>query len=283
MRTLAVIVCALILCLLQGCKAPSREGDPTLTSQSVRADLFTAPEVRVHRFSGKGDRISDEAFRDALVTVERHLGRSIRVIDHGEVEAWGDHGPVAPIQDQGRPVSKADVTGANGRYMLSKPDDGILGVIDMGPGGLVPLVEPGVIIVVELPGTEKGNGVTGVAGALVVDEGPTAKPASRSGLVMLHHNDLVHHSGFFVSRTKLCQWTLTHEIGHVLRVPASNSHIWIVPGLGAHCTNPNCVMYTGFDWRVLWTGLVRGWPLDYCEQCKGELAQARAEAGRGTK
>jgi len=36
----------------------------------------------------------------------------------------------------------------------------------MGPGGFLPLVEPGVIIVVELPGTEKGNGVTGVTGSI---------------------------------------------------------------------------------------------------------------------
>jgi hypothetical protein len=34
-------------------------------------------------------------------------------------------------------------------------------------------------------------------------------------------------------------------------------------------------MYTGFDWRVLWTGLVTGWPLDFCDDCAKELESAR--------
>jgi hypothetical protein len=271
----------LLALLLPACAAPSRPADPTIPAQPVRADLFSVQEVRLHRFSAKGCRIPDPAFRAALTTIESHLGRPIRVIDHGETETgWGENGPIAPIQDRGHPISGADVTAAGGRYMLSQPDDGILGVIDMGPiggGRPLPLVEPGAIIVVEFPGTQDGSGVTGVTTRVAVDQG-AAKPQAQSGMVILCHSALVHRSGVFISRAKLSQWTLTHELGHVLHVPASNAHLWFVPGLGPHCTNPTCVMYTGFDWRVLWTGLVRGWPLDFCDHCTAELVQACVNA-----
>jgi hypothetical protein len=204
-------------------------------SREVRADLFTAPQVRVHRFSYAGARIPDPAFNAAIATVERHLGRSITVIDHGEQSGgWGDHGPMAPIQDAGRAISAADVTAAGGTYKLATADAGILGVIDLRaiPGyeaaasGMLPLVEPGTIIVVELPGSEDGSGATGFAAAAAVEPGPTRC----TGTVVLNRSAIHRRSNLFVSESKLGQWTLTHEIGHVLNVPASNSHIWPCPG-----------------------------------------------------
>jgi len=80
------------------------------------------------------------------------------------------------------------------------------------------------------------------------------------------------------STRNLWEWTLTHAAGHVLGVPAKNSHVWVVPGLGPHCTRPECVMYTGVDWRVVLSGLLHGWLIDFCASCAGELADARAQA-----
>jgi hypothetical protein len=97
-------------------------------------------------------------------------------------------------------------------------------------------------------------------------------------IVVLQPQAIQRRSGLFVKREKLWEWTLTHEIGHVLGVPASNTHTWAVPGLGNHCTRPECVMYTGFDWRVLWTGIVRGWPMEFCGLCAEELREARQQA-----
>ena len=81
MRHAFALIAALLLC---SCAAPPQSADPRIPSREVRADLFTAPQVRVHRFSYAGARIPDPAFNAAIVTVERHLGRSITVIDHGE-------------------------------------------------------------------------------------------------------------------------------------------------------------------------------------------------------
>jgi predicted Zn-dependent protease len=102
-----------------------------------------------------------------------------------------------------------------------------------------------------------------------------AEPVRRSGTVVLCRSAIKRRSNWFVSEAKLAQWTLTHEIGHVLDVPASNTHKWLVPGLGVHCTRPECVMYTGLDWRVVVTGVLKGWPMDFCELCRGELERAR--------
>jgi hypothetical protein len=173
-----------VLFVLAGCAAPPRPADSSLLSNEVRADLFAAPQVRLHRFSAVGARIPETSFREAVATIERHLGRGILVIDHGEQDGgWGENGPAAPIQDRGRPVSASDVAAAGGRYTLAAVDNGILGVVDPSslpghegePSRMLPLVEDGTIIVVELPGTEVG-GVTGVASQLV--NGSELKPGT---------------------------------------------------------------------------------------------------------
>jgi hypothetical protein len=282
MKSLTFAFVCLQICA--GCAAPLRPGDASILSNQVRPEFFTAPEVRLHRFSAQGARMPDAAFRAALATIERRLHRPVRVIDHGEATGWGTGGPVAPIQDHGRAVTGADVEAAGGVYRLSSPQDGILGAAAFGNptggvGNSFVLAEPGTIVVVELPGPLDGVGVTGLADKMAVEtaDGP---PRWRQGTVVLEHSVIHRRSNWFVSESKLFQWTLTHEVGHVLGVPASNTHIWAVPGLGPHCTDPRCVMYTGFDWRVLWTGIVRGWPMDFCEKCSKELEAARSAAGQ---
>jgi hypothetical protein len=271
-----LIICCCIMAA--GCAAPTRDGDPTLHSKQVREEFFTAREVRVHRFSAEGCRMSDAAFAAAVATIESHLHRPIRVIDHGVAKTWGEGGPAAPIEDRGRLVTGADVQAAGGVFRMSEPQDGILGAAlfgnEPGFGNVRVLAEPGTIVVVEMTGPEGGVGVTGFADFLAVDRAD-GLPRWREGLVVIHHGVIQRRSNWFVSEAKLSQWTLTHEIGHVLGVPSSNSHIWFVPGLGPHCTDPRCVMYTGFDWRVLWTGIVRGWPMDFCKACSKELEAAR--------
>lgn len=277
-------IASLVMALgLSACAAPPRPADLTLPSGAVRREFFEV-EVRVHRYSARGARVPDEAFAHAVATLERHLGRGVRVVDHGEMDSgWGVDGPIAPILDGGRPIGAAEIAGRGGRYLVAE-GAGVLGAIDQrviagyeeSPTRALVLVEPGTILVVELPGPEGGAGVTGYATALAVAAGGSTE--RRTGVVVLSRSAIARRSGLFVSESRLAQWTLTHEIGHVLGVPASNTHIWKVPGLGPHCTHPECVMYTGLDWRVVVTGLLTGWPLDYCERCAAELGEARAAA-----
>lgn len=137
-------------------------------------------------------------------------------------------------------------------------------------------LEPGTILVAPIGGV-------GVTGYQTWSGGGEGEPA-RTPIVVVLPETIARRAGFFVKSDSLWEWTISHEIGHVLGVPASNSHAWVVPGLGGnHCTHPECVMYTGFDWRVLWTGIVRGWPMEFCAVCTGELEAAKGEASPGGK
>jgi hypothetical protein len=65
-------------------------------------------------------------------------------------------------------------------------------------------------------------------------------------------------------------WTLvqTHELGHVLGVPADASHAW----KDGHCTNPRCVMYPEMDFRSgIAAVFVLGPPRNFCAACRAEL------------
>lgn len=272
--------------LAMGCAVPAREGDPSIASGNVREEYFRGPSVRLHVFSVNNARVPEGALRRSVRTIERHLGCPVEVIDHGsqriDLTAEGElsHAPIIPpVDPEGRPIEPGQLAGAP--QWFDVPDRGLLGVAQIGfwsrgPDHTEPLIRPiiddNVIIALALPGPPNGQGVTGYATAIPVRDPKTL----RTGLVVLNASVIEERSNWFVSSDKLYEWTLTHEIGHVLGVPASNSHIWPVPGLGPHCTQPQCVMYTGLDWRVVVSGLLHGWPLDYCELCAAELGAARS-------
>jgi hypothetical protein len=213
----------------------------------------TVPTYRLHKTSGR-----------AIVTLPAFGGkrRDIFLGRYGTDESrqryaqviaeWTAMGDVRP-----HPTSDITIVELVDRYWAH--DLARRGLLDQGSIVVLPLVNQG------------------VTGYLSWRDCPTT--GTRVPIVVLHDEAIARRSGLFVKREKLYEWTLTHEIGHALGVPAANSHTWVVPGLGGnHCTHPECVMYTGFDWRVLWTGIVRGWPIDFCRQCTEELRQARERA-----
>jgi hypothetical protein len=69
---------------------------------------------------------------------------------------------------------------------------------------------------------------------------------------------------------------LTHEMGHVLGVPANAAHTW----QNGHCTDPHCVMYPRTDARAVLAAIFSfGIPNGFCEKCRAELTAGR----EGTK
>ncbi len=280
---LTALCCTL---LLTSCAVPPREADPSLRPTGVRDDFFRAPTVRLHIYTTNDAAIPPEALRRSLATVERHLGRPIEVIDHGsrtiELDEHGEllRDPVIPFEDgAGNPIPLPPGGGAV--VPLTVPDRCVNGCVGIDTfdgttmGVLVrPAVDDAVIVLSCVPGPPDGVGVTGYATPIPV--GPAGK--LRVGMVVLHASVIDAHSNWFVDCDKLYEWTLTHEIGHVLGIPADASHTWLTPGRGQHCTHPECVMYTGLDWRVVVSGLLHGWPLDYCDVCAAELASMRAQS-----
>lgn len=271
---------ALALCLC-GCRVSPRAGDPTIDAPSVNEAVFRQPVVYLHVVGVDGANVPPRAVERSVKTISKHLGRPIEICLHEPVTMSDEGmfgGATFPVRDQGRVLGPADVSEVSPVYRLSTPDRGVLGVVGRNIGDeiwakVIPLTGPEAILVAVLPGPKHGRGVTGFATAVA-----RANDDFRTGLVVLHESVIEERSGLFVSETRLWEWTLTHEIGHVLGVPASNTHLWRVPGLGPHCTHPECVMYTGVDWRVVVSGILRGWPLDFCAVCAGELRAAREAA-----
>ncbi|MDX2131457.1 MAG: hypothetical protein SFY69_05355 [Planctomycetota bacterium] len=199
---------------------------------------YLESEVRLRPVVIGGLRAPDDALRAAASRLGKHVGREVVVEDACEVEL--EPGEYDVVQ---RVIERCEAVRA---------------------------MTPTTVLVVPA----SGAWVTGYA----TSRGEGEPGRGRRAVVVVMPEGIARRSGFFVRPSKLWEWTLVHEMGHVLGVPASSSHAWDVEGLGVHCTNPGCVMYTGFDWRVLWTGIVRGWPLEFCEDCARELREA-GEAG----
>ncbi len=72
------------------------------------------------------------------------------------------------------------------------------------------------------------------------------------------------------SRESLWEIVLLHEFGHGIGVPADVSHA----DKTGHCTN-HCVMYPRPDLRSAWGFLRHGLNLDFCDDCKAEIAAAK--------
>ena len=77
-----------------------------------------------------------------------------------------------------------------------------------------------------------------------------------------------------ISDTQAWKIVLTHEVGHRLGVPANKEH-----NKAGHCTSRECIMYAGPDWQAVVSVLFHGMPYDFCDKCKTELENAKANCG----
>jgi hypothetical protein len=290
MRSLAFCL-AIAFAVLSGCRVPPRAGDASLPPRSINTPLLTAPAVRVHVAAIGDAQIPEAAFSASLATLSRHIRRPIEVYRHPSLPAEPPDSDVVeiagefPVYQDTRLVTRDDFLPAiNDRsspvYTLPAPDHGILGVAGIPTSSdpqsgkiwltLRPIVEPDVILVLGVPGSRNGLGYTGFTDQVVKPGG-----AMRNGLVVLRQSAIERRSGVFVPANRLWEWTLTHEVGHVLGVPINNSHSEFVRGYGGiHCTHPECVMSTGVDLRTIVSGVVNGWPVDYCDRCSSEIRAA---------
>ncbi len=287
---------ALVACVLAGgCRVSPRANDPDIQTRPANAALLRSPVVHLHIASVNNEEIPEEALEATLRTLSRHIRAPIEVHRRAVTLVL----PTEPHMDIAAefPVFDGDqlLTGAAfppideersdpPRVMLERPDNGLIGIMgavttsDPASGKFwytaKPIVEDNVILVLVTPGNQAGTGHTGFTTTVVRGAGGLLE----SGMVVLRANAIRRRAGVFVPEERMWEWTLTHEIGHVLKVPADPAHGCIVPGYGGvHCTHPECVMYTGVDWRVFASGLINGWPLDYCKVCSSEIAAARGD------
>lgn len=273
------LLLTLLLFLCSGCAVPPASPDPNAESGKVAIAQLNAPAFRLHIIETGDATLPPKALERTLRTLQAYLAGPIEVIHHPPIAAPDRSAGPFPILDGDRIVTSADLP-ESGPYRLASPNAGLIGAIGLPTfdgetefTSLLPLIEPGVALVAVTPGPDDGRGVTGYA----TRAGRDPDQAMIRGLVVMHDSVIQRRSNWFMPRSKLYQWTLTHELGHVLGVPADRTHIRYVQGLGGgHCTHPECVMYTGVDWRIVVSGLLHGWPMNFCEVCQEELRSARS-------
>lgn len=271
MRLLLIV----FLLIGAGCAVPPAPADPDAISGPVAAQQLNAPAFRLHILEVGDITIPPVAIDETIRTLQPYFAGPIQVIHHTPTATFDWNAGPFPVREGDRFLTATDL-GPEGERRLASPDHGLIGIAGLPQSDdgvesirVLPLVEPGVALVCIMPGPSEGRGVTGYAtlAARHPDRGLF------TGAVVLQDSVIRARATWFVPRSKLYQWTLTHELGHVLGVPADRAHIRQVQGLnGNHCTHPECVMYTGLDWRVVLSGLLHGWPMDFCEVCQGELA-----------
>lgn len=275
-----------------GCAIKPREADPAFGSREVNGELINAPVIRVEVLGVNGAAVPVGALERSLRYVESLVGGRIEVHDRGRILLPAtEEGDLAlpfswPLEAEGRALEPADF-GPDRVYRMAGSAPCVQGavLVDLWGGEVMmePLAPPGTILIACMPRDWGAAPVTGYHRALSrLDEAGDVVSGGGS-LIVLQRREIVRRSGGLVERSKLWEWTLTHELGHALRVPADAGRTWSGPHPGAHCTRPECVMYAAADWRSVASGLMNGWPLRFCGECEGEIAAARGEekvAGR---
>ena len=290
-----------VVLALWGCRVPAAEAEPNAPVGAVNRTLLQAPVVRIELLSVNGESVPEKALAASMETIGEYLAGRIEVVDRGGIErpALEEDGTLAgrmewPSLDWAavergeialEPVSErttwyrarereGDGEGGKGGRVVA-----IVTELMDGSRLAYPMAEPTTILVAAISLEDGGPWVTGYHHDLAGigdDKGATFDYAACGSMVVLNGSVIRERSGPFVSETKLWEYTLTHEIGHALGVPASATHARVLPGRGTHCTRPECVMYAAADWRTVLSGLLHGWPLDFCEACAGELRSAVA-------
>ncbi|HKK18126.1 MAG TPA: hypothetical protein VJ952_05540 [Opitutales bacterium] len=72
---------------------------------------------------------------------------------------------------------------------------------------------------------------------------------------------------FLLSKAKIWEIVLFHEIGHALGVPYQADRRWAKN----HCRHAWCVMYPRVDYRSVLSVLFSGYPDDFCRDCRAEI------------
>ncbi len=85
--------------------------------------------------------------------------------------------------------------------------------------------------------------------------------------LIIYNTQEVKKFGWLLPSELTWEFILLHELGHAIGVPADVTHT----DKAGHCTN-HCVMS---NLHVLSAFFLNSWDLDFCDDCKGEIAAAK--------
>ena len=250
-------------------------------------DLVAAPQLRVTRLSVNGRQLSERSWQRVLARLQSDLMGQILVEDAAPLElpAGEDGALIAPFswpthsaEDlAGGSVTRREVVpGTWFEYARGGETIALETVAQDGVLQSTPVVEPHRVLVAVVSRDPESPGLLGRHRSLTRLDGLSILQSG--SLIVIQADALAARATWFASRTRLEEYVLMHEFAHALGVPVDPQRTWQGPHSGAHCTRPECVLYPTLDWRSLLSGAINGWPLELCDACHGELAQARAAA-----
>jgi predicted Zn-dependent protease len=285
------VVC-MVLCVLSGCHLPPRAADPNAWSRGVKRELVLAPAVHIEVLRVNDADVPEAIWRRVLDRFSRYVAGEVVVTDHGRIDLPADsRGDLLeafdwPIADEHGPITVERMV-AEGRERMLLDSHVIVSAqrVEMRDpeGGLVgewiePSV-PGNVVLLAIVPADPGYNHTGYMRGLhmLCDDGGAMAWRVGGALVTVQVNVINRRAMFGPAQRALLEWTLFHELGHALGVPADPSRITMK--LGAHCTYPHCVMYSPVDLRWIVSLFLNGWPMELCAKCDEELREA-LEAAR---
>jgi len=270
---------------MSGCHLPPRDADAHAQAPGVNRDLVLAPTVRIELLRVNDANVSEDIWDRVMERFRSCVRGDIVITDHGRIElpaddrgdllehfSWplsDEHGPltVERMVAEGREWLPLDLPAVEGVQLVSmREPEG-----DLVRRWLEPSVPPNVVYVAILP-REPEYEHTGYWRALwKIDADEDGEVQWRRGgsLVTVQLNVISRRAMFGWAQRRLLEWTLFHELGHALGVPADASHVTMM--LGVHCTYPHCVMYSPVDLRWVVSLLLNGWPMDLCSVCREEI------------
>lgn len=283
-------ICAALACV--ACSVAPHAPEPVDSfglggPRGVRSDFIEAPQLRITRLSVNGRALSERTWERVLTRLRRELRGEIALDEAAALalSAGADGTLAAPFEwpthrpeelASGAIVRRELVPGTWFEYARGAEVIALETVTQDGAFARTPVVEAQRVLVAIVPRDPASPRIVGLHERLKRLESGLLHDSG--SLIVIQSDALAARSNWFVSRAQLEEHVLMHEFAHALGVPVDPDRTWRGPHRGAHCTRPECVLYPALDWRSLLSGLFNGWPLELCEACRGELAQARAAA-----
>ncbi|MFO1011202.1 MAG: hypothetical protein U1F29_14150 [Planctomycetota bacterium] len=267
------------------CRVAPHAADPRAPVVGVDAALVNSPRVEVRVLHVNGAEVPGKAWERALATLRHALAGHVDVVEAGRIVLPADERgalrepftwPVFAAEEleAGRVVRRELAAGAWNAFVR---DGEVVALEALDPDGVAsvrPVVAQNVLLVAFVPRDADAGTLLGTCTPLYRFEAGTMERSGHSIVVQV--DALRSRATWFGSAATLAEHTLVHEFGHALGLPADPARAWIGPHFGAHCTQPDCALYPALDWRSASSALLHGWPLDWCEDCRAELAAARA-------
>ena len=244
-----LIILLLSLLVMIGCTISPKELGKNLSKENINTALICANKIDILPLSINGAKPPQEAFDYSLKKIKKYTTSNIVVHQMEELSIEKDK-----INEFIENFTNRKELDAN----LSQKVDNVLKDFPKGQSSIVMIYTPSLLCNIR-------NGI----------ELRGRSYPYKGAFNIVAYNQTTIDKAPVISDTQAWKIVLTHEMGHRFGLPESVTH-----NRDGHCTNPDCILYAGPDWKAVVSVLFHGMPYDFCDDCKAELRYAKEHACR---